>query len=204
MSGLSFDFGQAILSEYDEHGFIGLQIDHYGDNAGGQSAEAHFPYGFLSRPLDPDNDPQGQPSGATALWWYEGDRIHAMPLCDPRVMPKLPQLGKGGSMQYGATGSHVLIDPTTGAIAIKPVSDDPTAGVALGSNPGGGVATSQTMATMLSALVAYVQALQVALTAAEKVGTSGMVATPLVPLAQQLVTACNAPTTFCSTVTAGP
>jgi hypothetical protein len=106
MNQLSFDFAQVTSSEYDDDAVLGLGIDHYGaEEGGGPTAEAHSPFGFLGRPLDPTDG-----EGCTMLWWQEGSRTHAMALNDHRVRVKLPKLRKGGSAQYCAAGSYALFD----------------------------------------------------------------------------------------------
>lgn len=101
MNVLQFDFGTAILSEYDRDGFLGIAIDHYGDDgAGAPPAEAHHPLGFAARPMDPDQSgPKATVTGgATVLHFFEGQRGHAIALQDHRH--PAPRLPKGGSAQY--------------------------------------------------------------------------------------------------------
>jgi len=119
VSYLGFDLGVSVLTTYDADGFLGLQIDGYGEeNSGLQPYELHAPYGFLARPLDPELDGGGQPiagKGCQVLFALEGGRAHAWALGDPRVLKKLPPLQKGGSIQFGATGAFSLIDGQTGS-----------------------------------------------------------------------------------------
>lgn len=115
---LKFDLGTAALSQYDADGFLGISVDHYGDNAGGPPAEGHTVFGFHSRPSDPDVDQNAQPTrGCTVLYFLEGQRWHAMPLGDPRHLP--PQLTKGGSVQYcAAAGAYAKFDGQSGAYSL--------------------------------------------------------------------------------------
>lgn len=115
---MDWDLGIATLSEYDKDGFLGVQIDAYGEQkSGAPTFEAHHAYGFKSRPLDPEVDASAQPTAnaCSVLRGWEGSRGHIWLLGDNRVTPKLPPLEKGGSIQYGATGSFWVIDGKTGS-----------------------------------------------------------------------------------------
>ena len=112
MSGeqMEFDFCIAMSSEYDNDGHLGTQPDACG-NAGFEHAETLFPFGMCARTLDPDDSAGGTPqSGCTALHVRHGTQNAVMPLNDPRVVPKLPKLRKGGSMLYCGSGSFALFD----------------------------------------------------------------------------------------------
>lgn len=95
-----FDMGVAMLSEVDESGFIGIQVDAYGEERSGvETYETHFPLGMYGRPVDPEKDPNGEPlpaSACTTLYAHEGGQGHAWPLQDPRVILKLPKCKEGG------------------------------------------------------------------------------------------------------------
>lgn len=107
---LSFHFGVATGSEYDEDNHLGIQIDHFGE-AGSTLAETVMPFGLLARPLDPAVDGDASPQeGCTLMWNEEGSRTAAMPLSDNRVVPLLPKLRKGGSMLYCGAGNYALFD----------------------------------------------------------------------------------------------
>ena len=115
---MRWDLGVAMLTEYDADGFLGLQHDPYGEqDASTPSAELHHQYGFISRALDPETDSSAQPTAnhCSVLRAWEGSRAHTWLLGDNRITPKLPPLTKGGSVQYGATGSFWLIDGKTGS-----------------------------------------------------------------------------------------
>lgn len=101
-SFIELDFAHVVLSEYDADKFLGVTLDHYGEEeAGGHAAEVLMPLGLLARPLDPDVQNDGSPQVAsTVLSMTEGDRLHAMPLTDPRTMASMPPLKKGGFMTY--------------------------------------------------------------------------------------------------------
>jgi hypothetical protein len=107
----AWNLGAVQFSEYDADGFIGVQLDPQGADGGAAHHELAHPYGFASRPLDPD--PNG--IGCTVLVGYAGGRdSFALVLSDPRLADKLPPLEKGSSVQYGATGTFGVIDGTTG------------------------------------------------------------------------------------------
>jgi hypothetical protein len=112
--GLHIDFVQMLLSEYDDDKHLGVNVDHYGDgDAGGQSAEVICGLGTLARPVDPETANDGSPDVASeAMLFTQGDRLLAMPINDPRTMPRLPPLKKGGFIAYcpAAPGSFWLWD----------------------------------------------------------------------------------------------
>jgi hypothetical protein len=103
----------AVLTEYDENGFIGVQFDAFGEK-GIAPPELLHQYGFASRPLDPTTSESGETTfGCEALVGWEGSDAFAFLFGDPRVTPKVPQLKKGGSAQYASDGSFASFDPET-------------------------------------------------------------------------------------------
>lgn len=97
MNYLSFDIGVAMLTTYDEDGFPVVQVDAFGEeNSGVVPYEHHSQFGIISRPHDPAD---GQ--GCQVLYAMEAGRGHAWVLSDPRVIPLLPPIDKGGSCIYG-------------------------------------------------------------------------------------------------------
>ncbi len=98
--GLRIDL--ATLSEYDANGFLGVQYDSFGDQpAGVEAVEALHPFGFISRPLDPDVDENGDPThGCVAVTLWDGDEVNVLLLSDARVQPRVPPLNKGSCAQY--------------------------------------------------------------------------------------------------------
>jgi hypothetical protein len=103
----------AVLTEYDENGFIGVQWDAYGEK-GTAPADLLHPYGFASRPLDPTTSASGETTFACELFLgWEGQESFAFLMSDPRVTPKVPQLKKGGSAQYASDGAFASFDPET-------------------------------------------------------------------------------------------
>ena len=125
MSQLEFDFGMAAFSGYDDDQ-LGISIDHCGDEedqAGAPPADNCTPFGFLSRPLDPSTDANGElTEGCGLLWWRNGDQLNAIPIDDPRVTKLLPKLGKGGSMQFCGAGNYALFDGEDPAGVARPGS----------------------------------------------------------------------------------
>lgn len=108
-TGINFRIHQVSYSEVDANGFIGIQFDAFGEEKSGMPAvEAHHPFGFMSRPSDPDVDPDGSPKfGCNVLVGWDGEEAHAWPLSDPRSRLVLPVLLRGESIQYGAAGNFV-------------------------------------------------------------------------------------------------
>jgi hypothetical protein len=107
----AWSFGASQFSEYDADGFLGIQIDPQGEDGGAALLELAHPYGFASRPVDPDADGLGcavlvGKAGARDSWAWLGH--------DPRMASKVPELSKGASVQYGATGTFGLIDGEDG------------------------------------------------------------------------------------------
>lgn len=105
---LRWDAGTAQGSGYSD-GFLTVQPDFYGEGgSGGEGGVVQLPYGFLSRPLDPDED-----GACQVLHAYEGDQLHVQPTTDKRVIDKLPRLPRGASIQFGADGGFGQFDPET-------------------------------------------------------------------------------------------
>lgn len=116
------ELGVCRATQYDADGFIGVQID----GMGGADAAAHFEqsshsYGFKGRPLDPEND-----VGCSLFRWNQRRQSMAWLGDDPRIAPLLPQLKKGGSVQYASDGSFASFDPETHTWTLYvPYSDSP-------------------------------------------------------------------------------
>lgn len=107
MSSTVLQYGKCVVSEYDDAGFIGIQVDAFGElDSGATPFDALHPYGFEGRPLDRSDTLDG----ADALYWYDGDEGHVMALGDGRGASYLPQLVKGSSRQYNARGAFMLLD----------------------------------------------------------------------------------------------
>jgi hypothetical protein len=90
------------------NGFHAIQVDVYGDKPGMSPFELSHPYGFLSRPLDPE--PSGK--GCSAFYYRKGSAEGFAWLAnDPRVQALLPEILPGESFQYGAKGQFVRCHP---------------------------------------------------------------------------------------------
>lgn len=99
---LDWQYGSSLLSEYDADGFLGIQIDAYGEQASGMPTfEAIHPQGFAGRPRDPSEAGAG-----TNLYFFQGDQAFVLSTQDPRSITGgyVPGLTKGSSIQYGDRG----------------------------------------------------------------------------------------------------
>lgn len=108
-SPIHWDLGVAMLSAYDDDGWLGVQPDALGENASGvKPYEVHNPGGIVHRPLDPVVDPVSLlPDESQAAQLFVGLRGRlgvVLVLGDPRVVPELPQLQKGETSVYGDAG----------------------------------------------------------------------------------------------------
>ena len=121
---IAIDLALAQVTAYDADGFSQIGADYFGEaQAGVPAGEQLHPLGVLSRPRDPEVDNQGQPSkGATVMRLVEGSQEHSIALGDPRAIPKLPQLDKGGTILYADTGASalpfVLLNGTNGTFQV--------------------------------------------------------------------------------------
>lgn len=122
------------FSTYDANGYLGLQYDAYGEEQSGvPDVEAFAPYGFWGRPLDPQLDANGEVVfGAHMLNLWEGAESFAIALGDPRLMPGLPQLEKGESLQHGASANFVRCH-ADGRVSTMCTSDGTANGQAVSS-----------------------------------------------------------------------
>lgn len=134
---IAWDLGLCTLSIYDADGFLGVAVDLYGEQgAGARAFDVLHPFGFISRPADPDVDPLGNPvRGAGALYGYEGEhRGVCIPLTDPRPILLMPQMKKGGSAQYSQKGSFSVLDGDNGSWLLFVPYADRSKGLALAAN----------------------------------------------------------------------
>lgn len=104
--GIAFDLEAVRATDFDEDGFLRAQPDAYGESeAGVEAHELHHTFGFMSRPIAPELDPNGEILGGRAcnlLTGLEGNAQHAWLGQDPRYIPFLPALKEGTSVQYGS------------------------------------------------------------------------------------------------------
>jgi hypothetical protein len=115
--GITFELGSSTWTGEDEDGYPIAQHDGQGQNAGGIAAEIHHPFGFMSKPLDPERDPSGEPipgKSCNVLIGKIGHETHLWYAFDPRIIPKLPVLKKGGAVFYCAHGSFRVFDGDDG------------------------------------------------------------------------------------------
>lgn len=116
---IELDIGKAILTEYSE-GFLTVQINAYGEEKSGVAPyDAHSPCGFIGRPHDPDSSNGERGRGCTVLYGLDGSQGHAWIQSDPRVIPLLPPLRKGGACLYGGrlkNPSFTNVDGDTGSV----------------------------------------------------------------------------------------
>lgn len=122
-SYIEFDIGTARLTEYDANKFPTVQIDAYGEgNSGVAPYEMHSPHGLISRCHDPEVDPNGTNTlGCPVLYGLDGGQGHAWLQADPRVIPLLPPIKKGGTCSYGGNiknPSFWNVDGDTGSQTI--------------------------------------------------------------------------------------
>lgn len=120
MSGsISWDIGLATVSSYKDGAHLGIQVDGYGED------QAAMPEGFcaelggiMCRPDDPALDPEGQPipdKATQVMYGWEGGRQFVVPMNDPRVTAKSPQLTKGGKQIVVKSGAFSQWDGDTGS-----------------------------------------------------------------------------------------
>lgn len=120
---LEWDIGVAVFSEYNKDSFPTVQINAYGEQQSGVPPyEQHSPHGMISRPHDPETDGAGTPIiGCTVLYALDGGQGHAWVQSDPRIIPLLPQIEKGGYCSYGGllkNPSFHNVDGLTGSQTI--------------------------------------------------------------------------------------
>jgi phage gp45-like len=103
---LRFRLVTAQASAVDADKFLGVQSDAHGKD----SAVGHFglmhPFGFSSRPVDPDSDGKG----CIVLEGVEGHQGFSWLAYDPRFYGKIPPLSQGSSCQYNSAGAFIVLD----------------------------------------------------------------------------------------------
>lgn len=106
--GIAWELGTVRGTTFDDDGFPMVQPDAYGDEPRVDAYELHHPFGFFSRPLDPEVDEDGQIRvGCSLFRGTLGDEQFAWLAGDPRSTPILPNCGKGESIQYAAFGNTI-------------------------------------------------------------------------------------------------
>jgi len=115
--GITFELGTLPWTGLDRDGYPIAQHDGFGDRPGIGAADLHHSFGFVARPRDPDCDPDGKPlsgKACNALIGKMGDETHLWLAYDPRFIPNIPQLKKGGAAMYSAAGSFRVLDGDDG------------------------------------------------------------------------------------------
>lgn len=120
---LDFDMGMVTASGYDQDGFPVAQIDAYGGKlSGAEPYQVHSPHGLITRCHDPERDDDGNINfGCNALFADEGGTGHVWYQTDPRIIPLVPQVKKGGFCAYGGrlkNPSYHYIDGDNGSTTI--------------------------------------------------------------------------------------
>lgn len=95
------DYRTVRMTERTTGGFINIQPDRYGAQAGGPAYPAILPYGLFGRPRNPepssDDAATGGGLGCEAVVFTDGSEGFAMASTDARLMPLLPDTGQGGA-----------------------------------------------------------------------------------------------------------
>jgi len=95
------EIGTLAGSKYNDAGALMAQVVLHGAGASCTPGLAYSPFGFKGRPRSGVTDKDGNyTDGAAALYYYEGNTLHVIPLDDGRRSTKLPQLDEGGSIFY--------------------------------------------------------------------------------------------------------
>ena len=104
------EYRTAIATGYTKERFLAVQCDAHGTNPGEGFSPMMFPFGFLARNLDPDNE-GGNYKGAIVATDTEGtSEQFSWVLHDVRLASKLPPMTKGSSALYNSAGAFVLLD----------------------------------------------------------------------------------------------
>ncbi len=101
----ALEWRAVTTSERDQEGMFRVQPLPNGqfDGGGSGSYKMMLPAGYFSRPLDADRDADLQPiRSCDALIGEDGEERFVMPTSDGRVIPTLPDPGKGSGGIYGA------------------------------------------------------------------------------------------------------
>lgn len=119
MFSMHFELASSLYSGFDVDGQQIAQHDGFGAKPGVGHSELHHPFGFISRPRDPEVDSTGRPlsgKSCSVLVGKIGEETHYWLASDPRYVPKIPQLKKGGAAMYSAAGSFSVLDGEDGTL----------------------------------------------------------------------------------------
>lgn len=122
--GLTFELGACVLTEYDPDGFLNAQPDGLGGDPRVAPYELHHPFGFASRPRDPETGPNGEiieGQACNLLIGTDGNETHVWLAADPRFTGLLPPIKPGGSVQYAAGGPGPSFDMHDGEDGTKTI-----------------------------------------------------------------------------------
>lgn len=105
--GFFWELGSCVMTEYDEDGWLGIQIDGFSEDSESEVApvEALAPFGFMSRPQDPDSEN----NACRTFYLFDGSSEYSFPLTDPRAAKLIPPLKKGSSVQYALRKNFDLL-----------------------------------------------------------------------------------------------
>ncbi len=100
----NWQVASAVFSEVTEDGFIGIQVDSFGEqNSGTAPFEALHPLGFISRPQDPDEN-----GAASVLLHWDGADGFTFAVTDPRAAALIPTMRKGSAAMYAVVDDFEL------------------------------------------------------------------------------------------------
>ena len=122
MDDSDLDLAVCTGTEYDENGFLGVQVDAFASSGRGISKIHCLSGGGVDhRPVDPDRD-----VGELAVRWFEGDEGFAFFAGDVRTEQALPNLPKGatrlfdtGVFRGDAFKFTVTLDPQEHALTVQ-------------------------------------------------------------------------------------
>lgn len=143
--GMVVHFDAVRASEYDEDGFLGIQLE--ADGIGNDNAleartvhhEAVSPQGFIGRPPQATVDEAGTVKQAgQALVFWEGSEAFVLPVGAPEHIPGLATLRPSESQQYGPAFNYVRCH-ADGRVSIMTTQDGTANGrtVAFQAKPDG-------------------------------------------------------------------
>lgn len=125
---IALSHGLCTLALRDENGIMRYGVDWLGSPGapgGGDPAESVQPWGFRSRPRDPDLDPAGALIGSQACGLVvldDAGETFAWPTQDPRYRLVLPDVPAGSSELYAGhadgTATRVTVQGDDGTVLI--------------------------------------------------------------------------------------
>lgn len=129
MAGINFEVGPIASSEWKD-GALTIGADQQGAAGTGRQMESLQPLGLISRPNDPTTNELAEvQTAAGALYGTRGDDQYVIPLGDPALIGKIPQVSKGGTCLYNGTGAFTTLggqDEKGSAMTYVPYVQDGT------------------------------------------------------------------------------